>query len=198
VGRELSAIGLSVTRNVADDHPFLEELVLPFGPLRVYLVAESAGVRLRPRLDLAAAVTAGVFAFRDKAHIDFGASLSAGALVMHSNASTRFADHGAGVILLGEPGPGSNNYSYWYLFAHERVHVLQQDQLFLQIGEPIERWGCDIANENLHGACRWFDLNTTSVLTWLGGQWTPHRKRPWEQEAYFLSDPLGPPWDAGR
>lgn len=65
MGREITAIGSSVVRNAGNGRSLLEALVLPVGPMRLYLNADSSGVRMQPRLDLAAVAAAGVFIVRD-------------------------------------------------------------------------------------------------------------------------------------
>lgn len=182
VGRELTSVGGSITRNATAGRGLLEELVLPVGPIRLYV--SDAGVT--PRLDLATVIVSGAFMAAYDARFDPAASLSSGTLVFRG-ASPMPGLTAAGATVVWADMPASEGPR---LMAHERVHVLQYDQMFLSWGEGLERWVAGKAPPRLglNGLLEYVDLGVggLGVQAALGLAMDYHA-RPWETEAYFLA-----------
>lgn len=193
LGRQAAAVGSSVTHNAARGDPALGRVVLPLGPVRVYLL--DGGRSARARLDLASTVMTAAAALHPDNRFDAEASLSAGAPVFQRVASAREAGwnglQAAGVILVrhnpGDPSPGrAEEDRVSATAAHERIHVLQYDQTFLLWAAPVERWALSQrgwtrtlnrhVDLGLHVPV-WAALNTL----------VRYEDRPWEREAFFLS-----------
>jgi hypothetical protein len=194
LGREVAAVGSSVSRNAAEGRAPLERVMLPLGPIRLYL-SPLDDSPVQARLDAAAVVATAYFATRPGARFDAGESLSAGALVFRAPGS---ADElgfegvqAAGAILLrhfaGEApsGPGRAVHPE-RIAAHERVHVIQYDQTFLLWAAPAEAWAMDRARWS-RGVHRWVDLGTNAALMAGLDAALPYEARPWEREAHHLS-----------
>ena len=185
VGRQLGSVGGSIVRNAAAGRGMLEELVLPAGPVRLYI--SERGVT--PRLDVATVITAGAFMLNYDARLDPGASLSAGALIFRGDTPMPGLT-GAGAMVVWPDMPASEGPR---LMAHERVHILQYDQLFLSWGEGLERWTARQAPPGLGGILDHFDfgLSPLGIRTGLALA-LDYRARPWETEAYFLAQRVYP------
>jgi hypothetical protein len=198
LGREVAAVGSSVSYNAGAGVPALRRIVLPFGPIRFYLRPGDASP-LRVRVD---AATVGALAYallHVDNRLDFGQSLSSGTPVFR-----RYDDPGnvpwegvqvAGVVQVRHapaermPGFTLSDEVRTYLAdvaAHERVHVIQYDQSFLLWAAPAEDAVLDRSRlgRSIH---RHVDLGL-NVPVWaaLNGVVGPNA-RPWEREAYFLS-----------
>lgn len=188
LGRQVSALGASIVRNAADGRPSFERLFLPIGPVNVYVERRDDGRRIRPKLNLVALVTASVIAAHDEAALDWGASLSAGTLVL--TAPGRWIRHEDGPVA-GMASDGIIVFAGWLdpeIFAHERVHVLQRDFFFNAWSEPVEGW--------LTG--QWRPTATVYRYVDVGALFSVFRglivraagwqyaDRPWEIEAAFL------------
>jgi hypothetical protein len=186
LGRELAAVGGSVSRNAADGRGPLSRVMLPLGPTRLYLGDGPA----RLRLDAAAIGAAAYAATRPGARLAPGESLSAGMLVFRREGSSQEVGYEglqmAGTVLLRHPPPedsATDLESYARSGGHERVHAIQYDQTFLLWGAPLE----DRLSSRTRGLRRWADLGVNAVFLPVLGVVTPYSARPWELEAYFLS-----------
>lgn len=195
LGRQVAAVGSSVTRNAAEGRPALDRVVLPLGPVRVYLAPRGPSP-LRARLDLAAVVVAGYTAFQPDTRFDAAESLSSGALVFRRHGDPREVGwngaEAAGVVLVRagvHPAADESESVRERMrstLAHERVHVAQYDQTFLLWSAPGEE-------ALLRGAGwtravgQYVDLSLNAPV-WAGiNAVFPYEARPWEDEAYFLS-----------
>jgi hypothetical protein len=179
-------VGSSIVRNAAQGDPSLHELVLPVGPVYLY-VRPDAPRALHARIDAVAAAAIVYGVARPELRFDLAESLSSGAAVFVA------PNHGfsvGGERALGLAGPGfmyvtgppSAPPDYVrYSTAHERVHVLQADQVFISLQLPLQgrhpRWP-------LAGTV---DVNLAPVLTLLSVVLPRHSDRPWEIEANFLA-----------
>ena len=198
VGREIAAVGGSITRNAAEGRSTLDELIFPLGFVRLR-VDPGAESPVRATLDLHGFLWTAYAVLSPELEWDAGASLSAGAPVFR--APGRIIDW-AGVadndgLVLGFAPAGTILLSDDPLyrermpttFAHERVHVLQYDQLFFTVGSPLQRW---IAPKVPGGetASRYVDIDLAAPFVYgmllVGGE---HSERAWEREAYFFARP---------
>ncbi len=195
-GREVAAVGSSVVRNASEARPSLQRLILPLGPVRLYVEAGAAGPRVRPKLDLVTLVVTGYAVATPELEWDAGASLSSGAPVFRVE-DRLIRGYGA-----GDPddpaAAGITRAGAIYLsdfagldferdFAHERAHVIQYDQLFSTWTDPAEEW----LQARVPGGARLgrlVDLNLSPLVT--GGlslAFKRYENRPWELEAEYLA-----------
>ena len=190
VGRQVAAVGHSMVRNAADERALLARLILPVGPFRLYVRPDSA-TRLRARIDAPTVVYALLVAASGNP-LDTRASLSSGALVFRVP-DIPLADlrgrcipglaFGSAIVLSDLTGQATDDRNSAY--AHERVHVVQYDQLFTTVGDPAEEW---IARRvGWFGRVkRWADFNSTGLVAMIPqavfDEWTP-----WEAEALSVT-----------
>ena len=193
-GREVAAVGTSMVRNASDGRGALEQLVLPIGVARLYLQGvntSAAPVRAWVKLDVLTVLATAHLALRDNVDFDVGASISAGTPVFFTRQPwterNRMASQVGGVIWLGaNPYAPYPNADVSTAFAHERVHVAQDDFSFLTWGVRVE----GLLTERVPGGA-WIDrhldlglhLGGWGVANWL----VSYDQRPWEHEAQFLS-----------
>ncbi len=209
VGRQVAAVGGSITRNAADGVPVLDRMLLPLGPLHLY-VHSAGGTRVTARVDVANVLATAFVAQQDGAKIDWSESLSAGApvfqrTVYRSEVEWEAMQVAGVVVLRRDPatcGIGQANVAPCAVrqqvpvpaghVAHERVHVLQYDQAFLLWGAPAED---RLLGRERRGLGRWLDLGLAVPLWTAANLAVPYRARPWESEASFLSgtEPEDPP-----
>lgn len=192
IGRQVAAVGTSVTRNAGEGRPALGHVMLPLGPVRLYAEPRSA-VPIRARVDAANLVATVATAFQGDTRFDWGASLSSGAPVFRREGAGLDVGwdgaHVAGVVLVRDLLPGEAGGEFvprGTVLAHERVHVVQYDQTFLLLAEPLEGW---LLERSGWGAAphRWVDVGA-NVFLWGGlNAAIPYRARPWEAEADALS-----------
>jgi hypothetical protein len=190
VVRQVAALGTSVVRNAADGRPALQRVMLPLGPLRLYVEPRGAAP-VRARLDLMTIAWTVYAAVTPELEWDAGATLSAGApvfrardrLIVSDGDSTEAAGKAlSGVILLSD----IRGIDVVSNFAHERVHVLQQDQIFFTWSDPLEEW---VVRRLPGGAVvnRYVDLGLSNVFTAaIAELFGEHDDRPTELEATFL------------
>jgi hypothetical protein len=192
LGRELGSIGASVVRNAGAGQPSLSEIVLPVGVARLYVRPAQRSVRIRPDLTAIGWTIAGLR--KDGLRLDWSESLSAGTpvffadnkiLIINDDSAHVGGVTSSGVIYLanvpafGENVARINN-------KHERVHVVQEDQLFLTVTEPFEDWAVAKLPKVGPFIVRYVDVNmATSLLDLLSGELPKFLNRPWETEAVF-------------
>lgn len=139
LGRELAALGSSMTANAGRGRGWLEEVWLPVGPLWVQ-VAPAAGLRARVNM-----LDVGLLAWataRPELRFDWTASLSNGTPIFHSPGHhILFGDRAVrgfasgGVVALGARGDDDRTR------AHEMAHVIQHDFVVHSWSRPIETRG---------------------------------------------------------
>lgn len=192
LGREVGAVGASVVRNASDGIGSFDRLILPLGVTRVYWNRSAREVALK--LDVVAAAYT-VYAVTEK-HLgfDLDASLSAGALVFKTDneviVTGSSSEHAAGVsragIILSADIPAWGEEFRQRTLAHERVHVLQDDQLFVTLNDHVDDWAFDRAHASW--LSRYIDINvSTEALRLLARAIPRHADRPWEIEAIYLT-----------
>jgi hypothetical protein len=196
IGRELAAVGVSVVDNAGAGRGTLEQVVLPVWLGRLYIDrgGDRGRVRVTPRLDAMATFWTLHAIIEDELSFDGRGTLSAGTPVFRTDNRliAMVEDQGAagftaaGVVLLSDI-PAFGEFVGPRNFAHERVHVLQMDQIFLQWTRPIERRGLGMI-PGTDAILRHVDLNlSTEVLRALTLIFPEHRDRPWELEATYLA-----------
>jgi hypothetical protein len=185
-GREVAAVGHSIVRNASEERPLLSRLMLPIGPLNLYVRPDSR-TWLRARIDAPSVVAALLLGVTGN-QLDGRASLSAGALVFRMRTvpmrdvagdCVPGATFGSVIALSDVDGLATDSRNP--IWAHERVHVLQYDQLFTTMGDPVEQW---IArrSEGFGRFKRWADFNLSGVVA-LAPTVMFEDYTPWEQEA---------------
>lgn len=193
VGREVAAVGASMVRNAGESRDPFERVTLPIGP--TWLVLQRTAPRVRLRADLFAAGYTIWAATQPELRFDFGRSLSAGTpvfrardrlLLVNGDSTHASGVVGGGVIMLADMPQFGRRFDR-HVFEHERVHVLQMDQLFLTVTGPVE----DRIMARVPGIRilhPYIDVNLGGeLMRRLGGAWDDHLRRPWETEAIFLS-----------
>lgn len=191
LGREVSAAGASLVRNAGNARPLLDRLWLPVGPLWLEV---GAGRGVRARLDVAAAAWILYAVAEPELELDGGASLSSGAFLFrthgkllrtHGNDDAAGTANGGVIFLANIPAYGDAFSER--AAAHERIHVLQEDQLAIQWTDPALRWAAD--RVGLPSVSNRFLLYNVSaeLLRVLGGVIPTYRDRPWELEAAFFA-----------
>jgi len=192
VGRQVVAVGASMVRNAGAGDATFESVVLPVGVGRLYL---SRGGGMRFRADL---MTLGWLAYalqEDEVVLDGGMSLSAGSFVFRTRGTTVGLEgdsvHASGIaetgILFIADVPAFGRDYARRTFEHERIHVLQMDQIFLTMTNPVE----DAVLTRVPYLRRvepYVDVNLSSMRLHAPSARIPdHRDRPWETEAIFFS-----------
>jgi hypothetical protein len=193
LGRLVSAGGASAARNAGAGIPAFAQLTLPIGP--VWLDVQPRARRIRARVD-AAAVAWVVYGIAEpELALDAGETLSMGTPVFHTNNkllklrgdSVHAAGvTNAGIIYLADI-PAYGVETARRQAAHERIHVLQEDQLSIQWTDPAATW---LAGRfpALRGVTRFLAVNvSTELLRLSAGLIDRHTDRPWELEAIFFA-----------
>lgn len=192
-GREIAAVGASMIRNVGEGRGMLEQIVLPVGPFRVYL--QSSGPRVRVRADAYAVGWLLYGIHESELRFDAGMSLSAGTPVFASdNRLILTGSDSAHAGGLARPGmimvadiPAFGRENARRTFEHERVHVIQMDQIFLTMTDPVEDYVL-LRIPILRRIEPFIDINLSAeLLDLLSGGISKHLDRPWETEAIYLS-----------
>ena len=192
IGREVAAVGASVVRNASDGVGTFDRLIVPAGILRVYW--QRPGGQVQVKADVyAAALTVYGFA-ESNLHFDVHESLSAGAVVFKTdNEVITFGpdkQHAGGIsrggLIFRSFVPGWGDEFLERALAHERVHVSQDDQLFITLYDHVDDWVFTKLGA-ARSLSRYIDLNTSSELLRLLARTMPHRDRPWEVEAIYLT-----------
>jgi hypothetical protein len=193
VGREFAAVGSSMVRNAGEGRGTLEQIVLPVGPARLYL--QQSAPRVRVRADLFNLGWLVYAVLEPELRFDAVMSLSAGAPVfltdnriIRTDADTAYA-HGiaeTGIVLLIDVPAYGRDFAR-EVFSHERVHILQMDQLFMYVTGPAEERAL-AAVPGLRRIAPYIDVNLSGgLLRLMNGLIPEFLDRPWETEAIFLS-----------
>lgn len=192
IGRQIGGIGNSIVRNASDGIGTLDRVVLPVGIARVYW-QRRAPQRWRAKLDAVAAGWTIYGVLEDELQFELDESISAGTPVFRTNAKViSLGDSHAGGIVQAGVIFRSDVRAWGQVFlrralAHERVHVLQMDQIFLTWNDPYD----DVVLRKLPGGRaldKWVDVNlSTELLRLLAIPIDRHADRPWELEAIYLT-----------
>lgn len=190
-GRQIAAAGASAVRNASEGRALLGRLMLPVGPIWLDVRRGPSG-GVGARLDVAAAGWLIYGLAAPELRLDAGASVSSGAFVFRTDG--RLLDLGGGELAAGLTNAGvvylADVPAYGAAFreralAHERIHVLQEDQFAIQWTDPAVGWAFDRL-ELPAAPNRFLAWNLSAELFGLlGGVIPDHRNRPWELEATF-------------
>jgi hypothetical protein len=193
IGRIVAAAGSSVVRNAGQAAPLFAHLTLPLGP--VWMEVQTRTRSVSARVDPAALAWTLYGVIEPELEIDWGRTLSSAAPVFRTdgkllelgNDSVHAAGlTNAGVIFLADIPAFGPSYADRYA-AHERVHVLQEDQLAIQWTDPAASWAVQriplLRNVNPHIAVNL----STEILRVFGGFISQHGDRPWELESIFFA-----------
>lgn len=191
LGRQVSAVGVSVVRNASEGVPSLSRISLPAGPL-ILVVTRGERLDVRAEIDVNGAVWLSSALLDDRLVLDARATISAGAPVFRTpdHRLGSDGDHPAGMLIGGLVvlGHGTGNMRGHDVLAHERVHVLQYDLVQEIWGDPLETW---ISNRlGTPEVLRFirpgvaYPLLHASIVSLLDIEW---KDRIWEIEAEYLS-----------
>lgn len=193
LGRQVNSVGASIVRNASDGIGTLDRLVWPVGLARVYW-QRGPDRSVRVKLDAAALGWTIYGIVEPELEVNLAESFSAGTPVFQTHDKIiSFGDdqHAggvveAGVIFLSDVRPWGDAFLQ-KAFAHERVHTLQMDHIFLDWVEPND----DRLLNLLPGGrylSEWIDVNpSTEIMRGLSRLFDRHRDRPWELEAIYLT-----------
>lgn len=193
IGREVAAVGASVVRNAADGIGSFDRLVLPVGIVRVYWTRAPAR-QWNVKIDALAAGWTIYGIMERELDFDVGKSLSSGMAIFETR--NRILEFGEGDHAGGVTNAGVIYLSHIPLwgrerldrsFAHERVHALQMDQMFVTLSDPFDDALLTRLPLGKH-ANQWVDINlATEFLRLLNVVIKKHSDRPWETEAIYLT-----------
>lgn len=197
LGREISAVGASLTANAGDGIGSFNRILLPLGPvpIRLALIRGNSGLSVRPLVDLASSaafvygIAAGRYGF------DWESSMSSGAAVFRERSPyIGLAPPGISGSegMVGATTIGGTIFTSYlapeeHILAHERVHTLQFDYLVTTVGDRADTW----AMERFPTVDNWLKINL--VPTAFGGfnqvlkGIADNNSLPWEREANLLS-----------
>ncbi len=195
LGREVAAVGSSVVANAGAGRATLERIDLPVMVGWVRLDRAGGRTRLDGRIDLVPLAVLAYGVAQDRLDLDVAASLSAGAPVFRASgllfrSRLTGAQPATGVELassvwLSEVPRFGISYSR-RVFAHERVHVAQNDFFTIAWGGPLEEFiHSRLAPRG--GALRRIGVGLGDPILNALSALVPHYgQRPWELEANFL------------
>lgn len=188
LGRELNAVGASMTRNAARGVGLLDTLVLPVGPALAFVNPRDPGAT-HVRLDLNQATWLAYALTEDRLKLDWSRTLSAGAPVFRATRVVRDRGEPADGVMVGGLvviSPSAQGH-VGDVLAHERVHILQRDFLETAVGLSLEDWtGTKLRLDRIplfHRVVAGVGYLPVHYL--LVGPWKTSR-RLFEVEAYFL------------
>lgn len=192
IGRQVSAVGTSIVRNASNAVGTFDRVVLPIGFLRVYW-QPNAPQQWHAKIDAVAAGWTIYGIAEPQLDLDFAESLSSGAVVFRTNGNVIAFDERhaggvvqTGVIFLSDVRPWGQDFLQRAL-AHERVHVLQMDQIFMTLNDPHDDALLRMLPRG-RAIDRYIDINlSTEILRLLTIPIDKHADRPWELEAIYLS-----------
>jgi hypothetical protein len=189
-GRQVGALGASAVANAARGRSVVSELVLPVGPVRLYVVPRSKTVQ--PRVDVAGVLAFALVSIKTNTTLDLSASVRSGAMVFSQN--KRYGDapgvHRAGVLRIDElPLIATRNGSQFAevgVRTHELIHASQYDFASIAWGGPLER---AVLGRSKTGKAlgRYVDFGFILPLWSIANGIAAPRSRPWEREANSLA-----------
>ena len=198
IGREVSAVGASVVRNASDGIGTFDRLILPVGFTKVYWYRKQDRIpdnRVHVKFDVVSMAFTAYAVAEDELEFELTQTLSAGMPVFRTDnkliGSEEKEIYAAGLqrtgIVLRSHVPAYREEFLNRVFAHERLHVLQDDQIFITLNDHADDWLLSKLGP-IAPASRFIDLNGSTDLLILLANWIPkHGDRPWEMEPVYLT-----------
>lgn len=187
IGREISAVGVSVIASTGTEHL---RLSFPVGPLELEVVD---GRAFDWRVNATYAVAAAVNSFSKTKRLDSSLSFSSGTFVFRDERATLHTANGeasgseffGSIKIARDAFDGSGGVPN--VLYHENVHVLQGDYIAVAVANPIER--AILGKTNLgRRVTRHIDLGLVALaFNGIANGIVPYASRPWEREAYALT-----------
>lgn len=193
LGREVSAVGGSIVRNASDGIGTLDRLILPIGFTRVYWNRAQDDVHIK--VDVLSAGYTAYGIIEKELKFEPRNSLSAGMPVFRTNNKLlTYAggdQHAAGLswagVVIRADIPAYREDFLARTFAHERIHALQDDQIFVTLTDHADDWVVSKLGP-LSPVGRYIDINPSTELLLVFTRWFPeHGDRPWEMEPIYLT-----------
>ncbi|MGH7501039.1 MAG: hypothetical protein ACREL7_04705 [Longimicrobiales bacterium] len=192
LGRPVAAVGSSVARNAALGLPAFHHITLPLGPVWLE-IRRDPDSRLAARLDPAALAWIVYGIVESELDFDAAETLSSGSAVFRTREKLlSLGDdsvHAAGLVNAGVMfladvaafGPERRRRAE----AHERVHVLQEDQFAILWTAPAGAWAMR-QTSLLAPLAPYVAVNlSTEMFRLLASLFDTHEDRPWELESIF-------------
>jgi hypothetical protein len=183
-----------MVRNAGEGRGALSRLILPLGPLW-FGISRGNEPGITARVDPAALAWLVYGVVEPELHLDVGHSLSAGTAIFRTNGKLLSLGNdevhaagvtNAGIIYLADVPAYGEAFERRSL-AHERVHVLQEDQLAILWTDPMAGWAVrNVSAVRVAGRFVAFNLST-ELLRALGHAIPDHGDRPWELESIFFA-----------
>jgi hypothetical protein len=201
-GRVFAAVGASMIRNGAAGRGAFDLVLLPVGPLTLYLRPENDTTHAPVKLSLVRAALLTALVIREDFRLDPGATLHAGTpifemrdgVVRQAQGSITVGLAVGGVVMLSDLDDRRlrGRMHRGALIAHERVHVLQDDFAEIAWAGPLEGW---LLGQLPGGA--WLRRYVEPGLLGLAGAalalWAGGGEGPWEREADYMESA----WEVG-
>lgn len=190
-GREIAATGASLVRNASQGVGSLDRLVLPVGIVKVYWNRPARNVAVH--LDAIATGYTVYGVVEKELHFDAHETFSSGAPVFKTDdkvITSSVGEHSAGVqaegVVFRAVVPPWGNEFLERALAHERMHILQDDQLFITWNQPLEHWAFAKTSPT-NTLAKYVDINVSTESLRQLARFLKHDDRPWEIEAIYLT-----------
>ena len=193
IGREIGAVGTSMTRNASYGRPTFNELIFPVGPMQLRVWPREA--RWHLNVDLVATgytlygLTQSELAFAPRASLSSGTPVfrTDNQVIVTRGSRSHAGGFAAAGVVFQSFVPAWGTPFLDRALAHERVHVVQEDQLYYTMIEPATDWAVSKLPVS-RKLTRHIELNISSELLGIfAGAFRGHIDRPWELEATYLS-----------
>ncbi len=183
IGRGVGAVGASEVRSAAVGKPVLHEIILPVGPVHVYVDRKTLAPRVK--LDLSTALASGYLALRPGATFQPKRSMVRGVMVFENpDGSTHFQS--AGAVSIRDFNSPNWERETSRVMGHELVHVIQSDFLAIAFSQPFEAWllAHVRGGRTLH---KYVDIGIMNPVWAVANGELDIWDRPWEKESRRLS-----------
>jgi hypothetical protein len=191
LGRSIAAVGSSAVRDAAAGNPYLANVVLPYGVVRVH-VTRLTQKPVSVRLDLAASIATLVNASSSSEQLQLKKSIISGVPFFLIDRNKRGGSlegiHQAGVVTYRTETPFvvQAEETTRKMLGHELAHVVQSDFLFIAYASPVEDWLFPLlpGGRTIH---RFVDIGLHVPMLSAANAIVPYTDRPWEREAVTLA-----------
>jgi hypothetical protein len=194
LGRPVAAMGSSMVHGAAFRSSPFDQIILPFGPFRLYSIvpeADSGSPRpsrmFRMKVDAAAVVGLAYELSRPDSRFDLATSLQSGATVFEARERPTGLTYRAGEQYLGTVRLANDPDRRAIVLRHELVHVIQYDQRYILWGSRLDRALFDRV-PRAAPVSRWIDLGLIELPWGAATDGIPYDGRPWEREAHLLTE----------